>query len=254
MKKRLILALAAALLVCGCAAAAGTLNTTVDSESEAVIAAFAEEHGLKLWQYPEDIVALYERNPETEEFVLNYPLEVGKYHSVDLSDYDFSDGVPLFLQWDSRWGYIRYGSNVAGLTACGPTCLSMAACYLTGSGDYSPDKLIEFALKNNYYVSGSGSKWTLISEGGEKLGFDVTELPLVKARIFDCLERGIPVICVMGPGDFTTSGHYIVMVGVEDGLIQINDPNSRANSEKLWDYDDICDQIRNLWSIENPDA
>ena len=35
-----------------------------------------------------------------------------------------------------------------------------------------------FASDNGYYVPGSGSSWTLISEGGVKLGFDVKELPL----------------------------------------------------------------------------
>lgn len=243
MKKNLFLVLAVVFLLSGC-------NLTVDSEEEAVIAAFAEDHGLHLWDYPEDLVALYERNPEAREFVLNYPLEAGREHTVDLSDYDLSQGVPLFMQWDQRWGYIRYSGGVAGLTGCGPVCLSMAAYYLTGDAAFSPDNVIAFAQKNGYFSYGNGSKWTLISEGGEELGFDVTELPLVEQRITDCLESGIPVICVMGPGDFTTSGHFIVMVGTEDGLIRVNDPNSRANSEKLWAYSDICDQIRNLWSIE----
>ena len=67
--------------------------------------------------------------------------------------------------------------------------------------------------------------------------------------IFDNLEAGYPVICVMGPGDFTTTGHFIVMTGIENGMIRINDPNSNANSQKLWNYDNIENQIRILWSI-----
>ena len=39
------------------------------------------------------------------------------------------------------------------------------------------------------------------------------------------------------------------MTGYENGKIKINDPNSFANSEKQWDYDDICNQINNLWVI-----
>ena len=53
----------------------------------------------------------------------------------------------------------------------------------------------------------------------------------------------------MGAGDFTTSGHYIVLVGTQDGLLQVNDPNSAANSAKLWSYEEIEDQFRNLWVI-----
>lgn len=210
---------------------------------------YAEANGLSYRDYPESLIALLERNPETEKFVLEYPTASRETFAVDLSEYADTDTVPLFLQWDQRWGYIRYGSDVAGLTGCGPVCLSMAAYYLTRDGAYSPDKVLVFASDNGYYVPGSGSSWTLISEGGVKLGFDVKELPLDENRIRKSLEAGHPVICVMGPGDFTTSGHYIVLTAYEDGMLRVNDPNSRTNSEKLWSYDDIHGQIRNLWEI-----
>ena len=82
-----------------------------------------------------------------------------------------------------------------------------------------------------------------------KLGLDVTEIPLVKKRIMDNLEVDNPIICSMRAGDFTTTGHYIVLVGCEDGLIRVNDPNSYINSEKLWSYEQLEPQIRNLWVI-----
>ena len=213
---------------------------------------YAQEHGIDYSRYPSSIIDLLERNPETEAFVLEYPTAKDQEYTVDLSEYAGSETVPLFLQWDQRWGYLPYGSDVAGLTGCGPVCLSMAAFYLTGDDDYTPEKIIRFAADNGYCVSGSGSSWTLISEGGVKLGFDVTELPLDENRIRKNLEAGVPVITVVGPGDFTTSGHFLVMVGWEDGKIRINDPNSTENSKKLWDYEDIKSQIKNLWAIRNP--
>ena len=33
--------------------------------------------------------------------------------------------VPLFLQWDERWGYRSYGGDFLAVTGCGPTALSM---------------------------------------------------------------------------------------------------------------------------------
>ena len=218
-------------------------------EADRIITAFAQDNGLSLGDYPEELRALLERNPETEEFVLRYPLDREEPVEADLSEYAGEEGVPLFLQWDTRWGYLKYGSSVAGLTACGPVSLSMAAYYLTGDDGFAPDKMIEFAKKGGYYSPGSGSSWTLISEGAVKLGFDVTEIPLVKKRILDNLKVGNPIICAMGEGDFTTSGHFIVLVGEEDGLIRVNDPNSIENSEKLWKFEDIESQFRNLWVI-----
>ena len=213
------------------------------------IIAFARKHFIPYKAYPQSLIDLLERNPETETFVLEYPLKYDKRDSVDLSEYASATQVPLFLQWDQRWGYLPYGSDVAGLTGCGPVCLSMVAYYLTGDDTYSPDKMLAFAIENEYVSPGNGSSWTLISEGAVKLGFDVTEIPLDKNRIVRNLEVDNPIICVMGPGDFTTTGHFIVICGYENGMLRINDPNSIANSQKLWSYEQIESQIRNLWVI-----
>ena len=128
----------------------------------------------------------------------------------------------------------------------------MAGIALTGDENLRPDRIADFAQRSGYYASGYGSSWTLISEGAEELGLTATELPLVKKKITDALETGHPVILAMGPGDFTTAGHYIVLTAVEDGLFRVNDPNSRKNSEKLWSYEELEPQIRNIWAMGIP--
>lgn len=217
------------------------------TETEMRVMAYAEAHGVSFGDYPPSLIALLERNPETAEFVLGYPFREDV--EMDLSEYEGSETVPLFLQWDRRWGYETYGSDVIGITGCGPTCLAMVGYYLTGDDSFMPQTVAEFSQREGHYSPGSGSSWTLISEGAVKLGLDVTEIPLVKKRITDNLEVGNPIICAMGPGDFTTEGHYIVLVGLEDGKFRVNDPNSRENSQRLWSYEEIEDQIRNLWVI-----
>lgn len=228
---------------------AGSTVPNPESLAMSAITAFAQENGLSPADYPESVAELLERNPETLDFVLHYPMEHGKQQDIDMSEFRNADTVPLFLQWDRRWGYIDYGADVAGITGCGPVCLAMAGYYLTGSEDFRPDNVLRFAMDNGYYVSGSGSSWTLISKGGEKLGLAVTELPLVKGKMEKSLEAGYPIICAMGPGDFTTAGHYIVLTGMEDGKFRVNDPNSRERSARLWSYDEIASQIRNLWEL-----
>lgn len=210
--------------------------------------------GKKLWAstvdadgIPEELMELLEKNPDAEEFVLNYPSKKELIFEIDLSGHLNRETVPLFMQWDERWGYTIYGSNVMGLTGCGPTCLSMVLVHLLQDATYTPRYVADFAEENGYYVEGSGSKWTLISEGGETLGLDVTEIPLDENRMMKNLELGNPIICIMGPGDFTTTGHYIVLTGCEDGKFKVNDPNSKTNSERLWSYEEISGQIKNLW-------
>ncbi len=216
--------------------------------AELKVKEYADEHGLRYSDYPRSMIELLERNPETERFVLEYP--VYQQEAFRMEEAFSRETVPLFLQWDQRWGYTRYGSDVMGITGCGPTCLAMAGYYLTGDERFTPSAVADFAQKNGYYERGYGSSWTLISQGGVELGLEVTELPLVKQRMVEHLEAGNPIICAMGPGYFTQTGHYIVLTGVEDGAFRVNDPNSRANSSRLWRYEDIESQIRNIWVIQ----
>ena len=224
-----------------------TFSWTERTETEWKVKAFAEENGLFFAQYPKSLISLLEGNPETEDFVLNYPLR--SETDKDLSGFDRKAGVPLFLQWDARWGYEKYGSDYLAITGCGPTCLAMAGYYLTGSQNMNPADIAAFAEENGYYTAGYGSSWTLISEGSTRLGLKATELPLVKKKMTDALEAGNPVILAMGAGDFTTTGHYIVLTGLENGFFRVNDPNSVLNSQKLWGYEQIENQIRNIWEI-----
>lgn len=221
------------------------------TETELRVKAFAEENGVFYADYPESLIALLERNPETEKFVLEYPLY--RAQSYDLGEYKAGETVPLFLQWDQRWGYENYGSDMMAITGCGPTCLAMVGYYLTGDEKFDPAAVAAFAEEKGYYVEGSGSSWTLISEGGPKLGLDVTELPLDENRMKGALQAGNPIILAMGPGDFTSSGHYIVLTGVKDDMFIVNDPNSPARSAKLWSYEEISGQIRNIWAVSGKD-
>ncbi|MDE6125305.1 MAG: C39 family peptidase [Eubacterium sp.] len=253
----ILIAISGAILTYIIKNSGNTLNSgTIFSENSAekTIQNYADKNGIDYNEYPQQLISLLGRNSETKDFVLSYPTEHKQEHTVDMSEYKNCETVPLFMQWDKRWGYIKYSGDVAGLTGCGPVCLSMAAYYLTKDSDMSPDKMIDFAKKNGYALNGiteKGSSWKLISEGGVKLGFDVTEIPLDENRIVKNLEVGNPIICSMGPGDFTSTGHFIVLTGYKDGKISVNDPNSHKNSEKLWSYEDIKDQIMNLWVIRN---
>lgn len=216
------------------------------TQAEQAVMAFARQNRIAYGCYPEELIGLLEINPETADFVLNYPFR--KETEIDLSGYS-RDTVPLFLQWDPMWGYRRYGSGCIGQTGCGPTCLAMAGYFLTGDDSFNPAAVADFASENHYYASGYGSSWTLISEGGEKLGLTVKELPLVKKKMVDAVTNGHPVILALGKGDFTSSGHYIVLTGWKDGAFQVNDPNSSVRSNRLWSYEDLEGQIRNIWEI-----
>ncbi len=201
-------------------------------------------------EYPAELLELAAKNPEALDFVLEYP-EKKDTAGADTVGPVEKGTIPLLLQWDERWGYENYGSSILGITGCGPTCLSMVISGLTGKDSVTPDRVAGYAEEKGYYVKGTGTKWTLMSEGGMEFGVKGTELPLGKSSVESALTAGKPIICSMRPGDFTTSGHFIVLAGMKEGKIRVNDPNSKLRSARLWTYEELEWQINNLWAFES---
>lgn len=197
-------------------------------------------------QYPEDLLELLANNEETADFVLDYPQKKDLAPAESIGD--MSGGIPLLLQWDERWGYAIYGDNMIAINGCGPTALAMVAAGLTGDAGITPDRVARYAAEQGYYEGDAGTSWALMTEGAAAFGVIGQEIGLSREQVFAELESGHPVICSMRPGDFTSTGHFIVLVGIEDGKIRVNDPNSRARSQVLWEYDRLESQINNLWS------
>lgn len=210
--------------------------------------------------YPEEMIDLFLSNRETAEYLLGYWEEYGKQQGTDINSIDISSvdisgdlaggGIPLFLQWDKRWGYETYGSGLIGWTGCGPTCLSMAAAGLTGNLSYHPAAVADMAERMAYYIPGTGTSWELMSTGASVFGLVSEQISCTEDLMKDALDEGKVLICSVGPGDFTSTGHFILIDGCGEEGFSVKDPNSRANSEKTWTYDRLVQQIKNIWALE----
>lgn len=215
---------------------------------------FARRHDLSLDAWTEDMIALMKRNPDAERFVLNYPLQKGTSQKTDLSGLVGTGKVPKLYQWDARWGYTQYGDKEMGLTGCGPTCLSMVCLYLLEDAKFTPRYVADFAQENDYYTNGSGTKWTLMSEGAQTLGLDVEVSYVENDWVLSNLEAGRLIIVSMSPGSvFSPNGHFILLAGQQDGRIVVHDPNSPTNTEKLWDGEDFLEDVSNIWIFSRPE-
>ena len=199
-------------------------------------------------RYPESLIELLEMHPETKEFVVNYEKNKDKEFEIDLSDEVLRGKVPLFLQWDERWGYEQYGDDFIAVTGCGPVCLSMVRCGLDGDTKWNPLEVAKIADDMGFYVEGEGSSWDLMVSGATEIGLNSYTISFDANSILYELQSGHPIICVVGKGDFTATGHFIVLAGAdEEGNVTVRDPNSRVKSSKTWHIDELMPQIRNLW-------
>lgn len=199
-------------------------------------------------QYPEELMETLSKYPETLPFVLGYP-GPEKKPEIELSKEWERGKIPLLIQWDSRWGYEPYGDSMIGISGCGPTCLSMVVVGLTGRTEWHPAKMAAYAEDNGYLVQGVGTDWRLFSTGAETFGLRVLRLTLNEYGIGSELLAGHPVICSMKPGDFTYTGHFIVLTGMDEaGNVRVNDPNSRIKSSQTWRLGDIVKQVKSAWA------
>ena len=199
-------------------------------------------------EYPESLMLALSNNSEMLDFVKGY---LGAEHVANggLTRAECKADIPLLIQWDKRWGYAPYGNSDVAISGCAPTCLSMVVVGLTGNTDITPAAVAVYAEEAGYYQKGTGTSWSLMTEGCEHYGIHGQELSLDRNVIMKHLDAGEPIICSMRPGNFTTAGHFIVLVKEVDGEIMVNDPNSKSRSKILWDYDTLEGQIKNLWGF-----
>jgi len=196
--------------------------------------------------YPKDVIELLSKNPETVDFVENYEKNKDRTPANIISE--FEEGkIPHILQWDERWGYFSYGTSNIAVCGCGPTCLSMVFSALTGDFSITPDKLAVYGMEHDYINEENDTRWAFMTEAGDDWGIKCREEILDEKSLFKEIEKGHPVVCSVGPGPFTDKGHFIVLAGIEDGKLIVNDPFSIKNSTRRWEYKEFEDQIKTMW-------
>lgn len=199
-------------------------------------------------EYPPELLNLLINDIDTLDFVKGY-LSFKDHPTIPTNIGMINDNIPLLMQWDQRWGYLAYGDNCIAINGCGPTCLSMVVCGLTRDNTITPYTIAQYAIKHDYYLNDIGTKWSLMTTGAKHFGLESQVISLDKNKMIHELNLSHPLICSMKPGDFTKSGHFIVISEYKNGKFKVLDPNSKKRSQKLWTYKTLSHQINNIWSF-----
>ncbi len=155
-------------------------------------------------------------------------------------------GVPIDYQFNYKT--VRYGTNKStSSSGCGAASASMVVeYYLNNGSSQNPDTLFKWACDNGWYT-GSGLSYAAVKKLCSNYGVTLTWVG-TQSEIINALKAGYPVIALMGPGTFTSGGHYIVLSGIkiENGTtyIRVNDPNSSSRTNKYYTLSTIWSEKR----------
>ncbi|MEG2860464.1 MAG: C39 family peptidase, partial [Clostridia bacterium] len=147
--------------------------------------------------------------------------------------------IPLLFQFDDKRAVCVFNGakRSVSTSGCSVTCLSMLIAYLTDNTEQSPYTLFREACQKGLY-RGKGIGREAVQKIAETYHVLGTWRDLTQEELVAVLKEGRPIIANMGPGYFTDAGHYVVLRGVtEDGMILVNDPNSKKNSRSAFVVD-----------------
>lgn len=168
--------------------------------------------------------------------------------------------VVFYNQGEPPWAEAPYGSDNIGKYGCGPTAMAMAVQSLTGKAA-TPIQMAEAAVDAGHWAREQGSYLSIINGLADTYGLAAAKLEEKSSdAILEALFSGKLVVALMGPGHFTTRGHFILIRGVTlQGTLLVADPNSTERSLQEWDAQVILDELSAstehgapLWTLSLP--
>lgn len=168
-----------------------------------------------------------EQEVESEAFELQgeiaYEGDKARNWNIELGDYK---GLTYYSQIDSRWSNKMYSSvedksQTIGTSGCGPTSASMivTAC----KGTITPDMMSDLFVKYGYRSANNGTYWSAFRAVADEFNIGYEETSDIQ-RALQLLQNKRYVVASVGNGLFTTGGHFIVLIGIDENTISIYDP------------------------------
>lgn len=167
--------------------------------------------------------------------------------------------IIYYDQADEQWADQLYGTDNIGRYGCGPVAMSMVVASMTGQ-DSDPVQMAALAYDKGYWADSSGSYLSIVEGISAIYGLSATPIQAqTPEAIQDALLTGNLLVALMGPGHFTSKGHFILIRGVTlSGTVLVADPNSKERSLMEWDPQLILDELSAstsdgapLWVISN---
>lgn len=144
-------------------------------------------------------------------------------------------GLTYYNQADSRWANLPYtsigdSSQTMKSSACGPTAAAMVVS--SSKGAILPTTMANLFVDNGYRTAGNGTAWACWPFVADYFNINkyyptTSDSEMLSYLKTDDNNDGVAdyfIVVSVGSGLWTTGGHYIVLVGYNDGDIAVYDP------------------------------
>ena len=167
-----------------------------------------------------------EQSLEVESFEEQGPIAYNgdeKHQNINLGNYI---GLTYYSQIDSRWASHPYtsinkSSQTIGTSGCGPTCASMVVTATRGT--ITPPEMGDLFVEHGYRSANNGTYLSAFRFVADTFNIEYNETYKLDNAI-NLLNNNYYVVASCGNGLFTTGGHLILIVGVENDTLKIYDP------------------------------
>ena len=173
-----------------------------------------------------------------------------------------------YLQTDSRWAkwpYSNYNENTnIGASGCGPTAMAMViATWVDPS--VTPVTTCQWSLDHGYKATGNGTYQSYFVPQAAAYGLECYRVNTSSIQYMssanaakyhqeahDAVDEGHLVICLMGKGLWTSSGHFILWYSNDGDDVLINDPASTKAARLRNTFAKLKSEVRYYWVVKVP--
>ena len=174
-----------------------------------------------------------------------------------------------YLQTDSRWAkwpYSNYNESTnIGASGCGPTAMAMViATWVDPS--VTPVTTCQWSLDHGYKATGNGTYQSYFVPQAAAYGLECYRVNTSSIQYMssanaakyhqeahDAVDEGHLVICLMGKGLWTSSGHFILWYSNDGDDVLINDPASTKAARLRNTFAKLKSEVRYYWVVKVPE-
>jgi hypothetical protein len=145
-----------------------------------------------------------------------------------------------YLQYDSRWGSIMFSNHgdkkqTIASSGCGAASSAMVLATFCDPA-ITPEGVAYNILEHGKRTYSNGVDWSWFPVMAQLYGLQFEQTGSTDKAI-QAIRDGALVVASMGPGYFTSFGHYIMLWGLDEANKQVlvNDPNSTVRTKASYD-------------------